>query len=424
VNAAKRAARTSAELLAEAGALLSESLDHEETLARLGRLCVQSLADTCVLDLVEGQEIRRVARACADASKGTLLEQLGQRHPARWDSPHPAAHCLRTGKPILVPEITDEFLRRSCEDEEHIELVRAIGTRSAVVVPLVARGQTLGVLTLGSGTPRRYGRADLELAQELAHRAAIAIDNARLYREAQRAVRVRDEFLLVASHELRTPMTSLTISLKTLQRAEQSGGFATPAVMSQLVELALRQGTRLNRLIDDLLDVSRIGTGGPALDLSDVELGAIVGRVAERFEADLTRAHCPLSIRSDALVTGRWDASRIDRVVTNLLSNAIKFGPGKPIEIQVGKEAGRARLSLRDHGMGIDPAQQARVFERFERAVPVQHYGGLGLGLYVSSRVVEAHGGTLRVESQPGIGSTFIVELPCAVPGDAGPRIG
>jgi signal transduction histidine kinase len=410
----ERAARAAAEFLSEAGALLSESLDHEETLARLGRLCVRSLADTCVLDLVEGQGIRRVARACADASKGPLLEQLERCHPARWDSPHPAAQCLRSGKAILAPDITDEFLRRSCEDEEHLELVRAIGTRSAVIVPLVARGQVLGVFTLGSGTPGRYGRTDLELAQELAHRAAIAIDNARLHRETQLAVRVRDEFLLVASHELRTPMTSLTISLKTLQRAERSGRSANAAEVSQSVELASRQGTRLNRLIGDILDISRIETRSLSLERTQVELGAIVRDVAQRFEADLAAARCPLSIRCEGPVVGRWDPSRVDQVVTNLLANAVKFGPGEPVEIHLGEEAGLARLSVHDHGIGIDPSHQARIFDRFERAVPVRHYGGLGLGLYISRRIVEAHGGSIRVESRPGAGSTFTVELPCA----------
>ncbi len=425
--AGERVARTAAEqaerrsaLLAKAGALFSESLDYEETLATLGRLCVQSLADWCVLDIVEDRDIRRVAGACRDPAKEPLLERLRQRYPTRWDSHHPAASCLRTGKPVWIPDCTDDSLRSRCENDGHVELVRQLGTRSFQAVPLVARGQTLGALSMGSGTPGRYGHSDLDLAQEVALRAAIAIDNARLHRETQRAVRVRDEFLMVASHELRTPMTSLTLSLRTLQRAERSAKPDLPDVMSQSVELAARQGKRLNRLIGDLLDVSRIEAAWLPLTLSEVELGSIVRDVAERFEAEVAAASCPLTIRSDAPVTGHWDPSRIDQVVTNLLSNAVKFGAGKPIEIVVGEEAGRARLVVRDHGMGIDPAHQARIFERFERAVPVQHYGGLGLGLHISRRIVEAHGGCLRLESRPGAGSAFTVELPCTGPGDAG----
>ena len=234
-----------------------------------------------------------------------------------------------------------------------------------------------------------------------------------LYHEAQGAVRLRDEFLLTASHELRTPVTSLRLTLQNLRRGERSGQPLGPEVMSRSVDIATRQGERLNRLVEDLLDVSRLETGLLPLELGDVDLGAVVRDVVERFGADLDRAGCEVAIRGDAVVTGRWDRSRIDQVVTNVLSNAIKFGAGKPIEILFDAQAGTARLTVRDQGIGIDDAQQARIFERFARAVSTHHYGGVGLGLYISRRIVEAHGGTIRVESQPGSGSSFTVELPC-----------
>ena len=240
---------------------------------------------------------------------------------------------------------------------------------------------------------------------------------ARLYRETQRAVRMRDEFLMVASHELRTPITSLRLSLQTLQRAERMSEKVGAELMSRSVGLAARQGERLNRLIDELLDVSRIEIGPLPLDLRDVELGAIVRDVVERFEGDLSRVGCPVAIQGNGAISGCWDRSRIDQVVTNLLSNAVKFGAGKPIEILFGEQAGTAWLTVRDHGIGIEQAQQARIFERFARVVSIQSYGGLGLGLYVSRRVVEAHGGRLRVDSQPGSGSSFTVEIPRAEPG-------
>jgi signal transduction histidine kinase/DNA-binding response OmpR family regulator len=419
--AAEEAERRSA-FLARAGALLSESLDHEETLARLSRLCVQSLADTCVLDLVEGTEIRRVASACADPAKEPILERMRERHAARWDSPHPASSCLRTGRPVLIPDFDDAALQAVCEDEEHRALARAMGTRSVLTVPLVARGQTLGALSLASTTPRRYGRADLELVQEVADRAAIAIDNARLYSEAQEAVRLRDEFLQVASHELRTPLTPLSMALQVLQRWERSEESTLPAPMGELLELATRQGTRLHRLVGDLLDVSRIQSLPLSLDLDQVELEAVVREVVRRFEPDLARAGCRLSIRSGAPVTGCWDGSRIDQVVANLLSNAAKFGAGKPIEISLGEASGTAQLSIRDQGLGIDPAQHGRIFGRFGRAVSPEHYGGLGFGLFISRRIVEAHGGTIKVESRPGAGATFTIELPCAGPREAAAR--
>lgn len=420
-SAAEEAERRST-FLAEAGKLLSESLDYGETLARLGRLCVRSLADWCVIDVVEDHTIHRAAGAHADPAKETTLKQLLRRYPPSWGSPHPAAECLRTGEPILMPDIPDDRLRTLCEDDEHMKLIRELGTRSSLAVPLLAGGAPVGALTMGSGAPGRYGPAELELVQEVAHRAAIAIDNARLYREVQRAVRVRDEFLAVASHELRTPMTALLLSLQTLLRAARPGRPIDVLAVSRSATLAARQGDRLNHLVDGLLDVSRIETGRLPLALAEVDLGEVVRDVVERFEPALTRAGCPVSIRGDASVMGRWDRSRLDQVVTNLLANAVKFGLGKPIEIVLEEHAGVARLVVRDHGIGIDEDEQPRIFERFARAVSSSNYGGLGLGLYISRCIVEAHGGRIGVVSQRASGSTFTIELPCAPSEDA--RVG
>jgi signal transduction histidine kinase len=316
-----------------------------------------------------------------------------------------------------MSELPDDFLRSTCEDEEHMRILRELGVQSGLAVPLVARGQMLGVLTLSSAAPeRRFERADLELVQEVASRAAIAIDNARLYRVSQEALRARGEFLTVASHELNTPITSLTLALQSLRRAAPSGRPLDPRAMDKLLDLSLRQGTRLTRLINDLLDVSRIDAGRLQLDLAAVELRALGREVVERFEADLTRSRCSVSLSDGAPVVGRWDRSRLDRVVTNLLSNAIKFGAGQPIELCVSAELGVARLEVQDHGIGIDPDQCARIFGRFERAVSERNYGGLGLGLYISRRIVEDHGGSIHCESQPGNGARFTVELPCAGP--------
>jgi signal transduction histidine kinase len=278
-------------------------------------------------------------------------------------------------------------------------------------VPLIARGQTFGVLSLASDAQdRRYTRADLELWQEIASRAAIAIDNARLYRASQEAVRARIEFLTVASHELNTPMTSLLLAVQSLRRAASSGRHLDLQVMERLLDLVSRQGARMATLVNDLLDVSRLEVRSP-LELSEVDLGALVRAVVARFEGDLVKARCSISIRG-AVVVGRWDRSGIDQVITHLLSNAIKFGAGKPIEVFSGADDGMARLTIRDHGIGLDPEQRERIFGRFERAVSERHYGGLGLGLYICRRIVEEHGGSIRCESRSGDGATFIVELP------------
>ncbi|WP_437821909.1 sensor histidine kinase [Sorangium sp. So ce1078] len=415
--AKEKAALAEAAFLAEAGAVLSESLDYETMFARLGRLCVRGLSDWCAIDIVEGREIRRLAVAHRDPTKEPMLLEMVRRYPPHWDSPHPAIVALRTGEPVVTPELTEDVLWGICHNDEHVRLARALGTRTGLSVPLIARGQTLGVLSLACDAPgRRYGRADLGLAVELGRRAAVAIDNARLYRASQEAVRARSEFLTVASHELNTPLTSLTLAVQSLRRAAPLGRVIDPQVLDRRLELVARQGTRLTRLIHDLLDVSHLDTGPLVLERTDVDLGALVREVAERFEADLAGARCSVSIQTGAPACGRWDRSCLDRVVTKLLSNAIKFGTGKPIEIAVGAERGTARLAVRDHGIGIAPEQRDRIFGPFERAVSERHYGGLGLGLHISRRIVEDHGGSIRCESRPGAGATFIVELPCAEP--------
>jgi predicted ATPase/signal transduction histidine kinase len=415
--ARERAARSAAELLSEAGVLLSQSLEVERTMGGLARLCVSSsLADWCEVHLVDGGQIRLLASACADPSREPLLERLRQRHPASWDSPRPAARCLREGKVIWLPEVSDELLRSLCDDDEHMEAVRGLGSRSALAVPLAARGTTLGALSLASAHSGRHGRADVELAQEIARRAAMAVDNARLYREAQEAIRLREDFLSVASHELRTPAAGLMLSVDSLV-ALRRAQVADPRTTDKLLDLLVRHGQRLRRLIGDLLDVSQIRT----LSLEEIDLVAVVREVLDRLEPQLTLARCSVSFEARAPVTGCWDRSRLDQVVTNFLSNAMKFGRGKPVEIALGAVGDRASLGIRDHGIGISPEFQPRLFGRFERGVSAEHYGGLGLGLYICRRIVEAHGGSIRVESQLGAGATFTVELPRAGPG-AGPQ--
>jgi predicted ATPase/signal transduction histidine kinase len=414
--AAEEARRRSA-FLAEAGVLLSESLDYDETLGRLAQLCVRSLADWCVIDVVDGEAVRRVRGAHADVGKEQLLRELQRRYPARLDSRHPAAEVLRTGRPYLLLDASDEELRAHAEDDAHARLLRELGTRSVLAVPLVARGRVLGVMSLCSAAAGgRYGRAELDLAQELASRAATAVDNARLYRAAQEAIGFRDEFLSVASHELYTPMTSLMLSLEAILSATQSAEPVDPRAIRKLLDLVLRQGRRLVRLTGDLLDVARIERGQLLVEPAEVELTRLVRDVTERLQLDLDRARCAIEVRASGPVSGWWDRSRLEQVVTNLLTNAIKFAAGTTVEISMRALDCRARLEVRDRGIGISPERQRRIFDRFERGVSAEHFGGLGLGLYISRRIVEAHGGSIAVESEPGAGSTFTVDLPIRSP--------
>jgi signal transduction histidine kinase len=280
------------------------------------------------------------------------------------------------------------------------------------VLPLKVRERILGTLTLvSSAAERRYQQADLELAEELARRAAMAIDNALLYREAQRAIRLRDDFLSIASHELRTPLTSMMLSLQFLQHqlAQQASATAT---MVRLLEGVTRQGQRLNRQVDDLFDVARIEAGRLWLRPVDMDLAELVRDVVGSFEFGLKRAGCEVTLDAPESVWGRWDRSRLEQVVSNLLSNAMKFGAGRPIEISVHRQDESAILVVADHGIGIDVAHQQHIFERFVREVSSAYFGGLGLGLYICREIVSAHRGTIRVESKLDEGATFTVELP------------
>ena len=411
-RAVSEAAGRRAAFLSNASALLSESLDHPTVLTRLARLAVGVVADWCVIDVVEDGQIQRLAGAHIDPRKEPLLAELQRRYPPRWDSPQPAANVIRSGKRLLIPDASPELLRGFTVDAEHLRLMMALGTRSGMVVPLLAHGRTLGSITMGSGQASRApGQADLELVEELARRAAIAIDNAQLFHQAQEAVRVRDEFLSVASHELNTPITAQMLLLESLLLPR--GQRRDPEAVLRVVAQAERQGRRLTRLVSDLLDVTRMDRGEGTFRTEPVELGALVQEVVARFETELAQAACPVQLNLAQPVRGNWDRVRIAQIVLNLLANAAKFGAGQPIELRVEQVGPLARLSVTDHGPGIELPVQGRIFDRFVRGVSAQHYGGLGLGLYICRRIAEAHHGSIRVESQPEHGATFVVDLPC-----------
>jgi signal transduction histidine kinase len=403
-----------ATFLGDAAALLSASLDPEETLRRLARLIVPRMADWCSIHMVDGAAPRQLIVAHADPAKVKWAEELNREYPPDPAAPRGVHHVIRTGQAEVYREIPEELLIAAARDARHLELLRGVGIRSAMTVPLIARGATLGAISFVTAeSGRRYDDADVRFAHELADRAALAIDNARLYADAQDAIRARDEFLSIASHELRTPLTPLQLHIQDmLRRAAGEGPQLRADKLASKLDTVARQVDRLQALVDNLLDISRITQHRLTISCEEIDLAETVREVVDRFGRAAEHAGVALVVDAPESVLGRWDRQRLDQIVSNLVSNAIKFGAGEPVEIRLRAQDGVATLTVRDHGIGIAAEDQARIFERFERAVTSKHYGGFGLGLWIVRQIVEALGGTIEVDSDVGAGSRFVVALP------------
>ncbi|MDQ4100070.1 MAG: PAS domain S-box protein [Chloroflexota bacterium] len=506
-------------VLAEASQLLASDLDVDARLAAVARQVVPTLADWCVVDVVEeGSTLRRVAVAHADPAKVAMAEELQRRYALDPDAPVGPSRVLRTGQPELVSEIPDDLLAAHAHDAEHLALLRGVGLRSYVVVPLRARGRILGTLTLiAAESGVRYGRQDLALAEALAEPAALAIDNARLYEavaaaevryrglfhgvadailvadaerryldlnraaeallryrrddlvgrrvddivvaepnwtpeeyerfmqdgvwrgelevrrsdgevvsvEAQattvalpdgevylsalrdissrkRTERFQRDFIAMLGHDLRTPLTTIRA---TAQLAARRGGYR-PETIITIVD----QVDRMRRMIDDLTEMVGLEAGEVHLRRSPVDLMHVARDVAAATRMQSEQQQVRIESQ-EATVVGEWDRDRLVQVMQNLLGNAVKYAPDGEVVIRIVDRSSEVHVSVIDSGAGIVPGHLPHLFERFYRA-DVTGAGGLGLGLYISRMLVEAHGGRIWAESAPGKGATFTFTLP------------
>ena len=411
-----------AAFLAEASRVLAGSFDYETTLASLARLAVPTLADHCSVDVQVSEGVfSRVGVAHIDPAKMEFVRKLADYAFVPRLEAHPIVRALTEGVPVLVPEMSSEMLDASASSPEHRELLRQLGPRSLIAVPLMSSTGVLGALTLViSESDRRYGPDDLTLAQELAQRAALAVENARLYIHAQQATQARDDMLSIVAHDLRNPLGTIIMATELLQEmfAEET------ARGSKQIDMVRRAASRMNRLIQDLLDVRRIESGGLALERRAEYVKPVVADAVEMLRPLARAAALGLEdIVPDDLPPCYVDPARIQQVLSNLVGNAIKFTPkGGCVTIRAQRETEKeVRVAVSDTGPGIPPDQIPHIFGRFWQGQRTDRRG-VGLGLAIVKGIVEAHEGRVWVESRLGVGSDFIFTMPVAQPSAGGSR--
>jgi PAS domain S-box-containing protein len=521
--AAEQTLRERMTFLAEASELLASSLDYNHTLRQVAQLSVPGLADWCTIDMVgPNGEIERLGVAHEDPAKVRWAYELQDRYPPDPDAPTGVPQVLRTGKPEFFPELPQELLDEAIGDDEELRrIIDELGLKSTICVPLVARNRTLGALTLiAAETHPPYTEADLALAVELARRAAVAVDNARLYREAERGAdaaralayvadgvalidtggrvlhwnpaaasitgvaeeealgrevgevvpawhaltshvplvppgeaarpvtvpivlegrerwvsvsgvdfgdgtvyalqdvteehaleKTRSDFVATASHELRTPLAAVYGAVRTLRRDDVE---LTDADRAQFLEMIESEATRLAKIVDQILLAGQLDADAVEFELVECDLEEVAAGVIES-----AALHLPESISLDLSVDGaapiRCDENKLRQVLVNLVDNAVKYSPeGGRVELRVRSENGSCLIEVADEGLGIPEDERERIFEKFYRLDPqqTQGVGGSGLGLYICRELVERMNGQLRVESEPGKGSRFTIELP------------
>ncbi|MBR9991348.1 MAG: PAS domain S-box protein [Gemmatimonadetes bacterium] len=421
-QAARSVAETAARrfrFLADSSTVLSASLDFHTTLSELARLCVSEIAEWAVVYVIDDAGcVRRLDVAHRDAGKRELAEVLRESNVPLVE-PHPVLDVLRTRMPLLEREVNEERLQSLSENQEHVELIRALWMASFMVVPLTARDRSLGAIALiAANEDDAFDEDDLELAEDLALRAALAVDNARLYRAAQEINQTKSDLFAAISHDLRTPLNSIIGHADLLAMG----------IPETLGEGGLRHVERINKsalhlvhLIDDLLTLVRLEAGREELQLDDVSVGDVVSDV--RAVVELLASERGLKFTTHVAapdLTLRTDPSRLRQVLLNLIGNAIKYTDDGSIRLVVESDGDAVRLVVIDTGVGIASDDLEKMFEPFWQADTARRNTdkGTGLGLSVVQRMIALLGGRIQVESKPGSGSTFTVTLPVRHPHD------
>ncbi|WP_133501039.1 ATP-binding protein [Cognatilysobacter terrigena] len=398
-------------LLADAGEALGASLDYATTLDNLARIVVPQVADWFAVDLLTSDgELERVAVYHPDPSRIAIAEEFFRRYPPRRGQG--AWKVIETRQPDWLRELPEQLILDNAIDAEHARMLLDLQLHSYIIVPLIARDTVIGVLTLVYAESQcRYDETDVAFALDLARRAATAVDNARLHLQLQDEHRRKDEFLATLAHELRNPLAPLRTGLALLQATDD------PVMTSRTREVMERQLGHMVRLIDDLLDLSRVTRGAIVLQRRRLEVGDVVNIALEASRPLLDAAGVALHVDIDEPRTPlEADDTRLAQVLTNLLNNAAKFTPsGGRVDVRVRQHGECVRIEVADTGIGLAPTQLDSIFDMFARGEGSELHGGLGIGLTLARRLAELHGGRLRAESEgPGRGSRFLLDLPIA----------
>ena len=377
----------------------------------VARLVVRGYADQCMVSVVEESGgMRRVAAVARDPSLQWACD-IVTRAPIDEARPHVLAETLRTAQPVLISRFSDEMLDSFAQgNPDRLRALRGLGPKSAIVVPLIARGKLLGAMAfISSDAGRLFGPDDLHLAEAIAMRAALSIDNARLYEAARQAVSARDEVLGVVAHDLRNPLNAIVLNSDMIKNQPTDAGGATESAV------AIRHSAmRMNRLIEDLLDIARLDAGRLALDVARVSIRRILEDSVRSQQALAAERSIELRLEVPADIGEMWaDRDRTVQVFENLVSNAIKFTqPGGRVTIAASSAEGEILFSVSDTGDGIDAEDLPHIFDRFWQAHKRERRRGTGLGLAIVKGIVEAHAGRVWAISQPGRGSTFYFTIP------------
>ncbi len=398
--------------LAEASKILSSSLDYKTTLNTIAKLAVPHIADWCSIEMLDEKGLlQQIVVAHKDPKKIKWAKALRKARPTDMNAKTGLPNVLRTGKPELYPNITDKMLVKVAKSKKELKLMRSIGFTSAIIVPIFSQKRPIGGISFVTAETRRnYNEADLLMAQELATRASVAIENARLYKGSQEAITMRDDFISVASHELKTPVTSVKMFAQVLKKhSEQIGDEKAVSHLSKMD----KQINKLTELIYDLLNVSKIQAGRMEFKEEMFDFDKAVKEVVEVLQQSETKHEIEVKGKTNKKIRG--DEERIGQVLNNLISNAIKYSPkSSKVLVMLKSDQDQVSVAVQDFGIGMEKSHLSKIFDRFYRVYDTtdKTFPGLGIGLYISSEIIKRHRGKMWVESNPGKGSTFFFSLP------------